>query len=144
MNPYQSPIAPTSIASSSDPRNPAKTQLLLIGGLYAGFSPLAFLSGLQAGLHLMAAAALMFVLGGGTIWLALRKFTASFRIVTIVWGFCLTAFFAFTAFSAFDPSDFGGAIFYGMMLFVVAPIPIIAIRTPPHGIVDRDISPTTI
>lgn len=80
--------------------------------------------------------ALMFVLGGGTIWLALREFTPSFRIVTIVWGICLTAFFAFAAFSAFDPSDVGGVIFYGGMLLVTAPIPILAIPTPAHLVAD--------
>jgi hypothetical protein len=143
VNPYQSTIAPSSIATTKDARNPAKTLLILIGALYAGFAPLAFLTGLQAGLHLMAAAAVMFVLGGGTIWLALREFTTSFRIVTIIWGICLTVFFAFAAFSAFDPSDVGGVIFYGVMLLVTAPIPILAIRTAPHLVVDGDTSSTT-
>ncbi len=100
--------------------------MLLIGGMHAVFAPLAFLTGLQAGLHLMVGAVLMLILGSGTIWLAFRIFTPVSRALTIVWGVCLVALFAYAGFAAYDPSEIGGTVFYGLVLLIVTPIPILA------------------
>ena len=90
MNPYQSPLASTQPDSISHSRNPAKPLLVVIGVIFAGSAPLAFLTGLQAGLHFMIASALMIVFGSGTIWLAFEKFTMPFKVATIIWGFVLS------------------------------------------------------
>ncbi len=104
---------------------------MLVGGLYAGVSPMAFLSGLQAGLHIMVASVLMLIFGSGTIWLALRDFTPVYRIATILWGTSLSAFFVYLLASAFESVDTAGLAYYGFIMFVVVPIPILAfVRTP--------------
>ncbi|KAA5538629.1 hypothetical protein FYK55_26825 [Roseiconus nitratireducens] len=130
MNPYNAPTPRASNVRIDEPKNPAKPLLILVGGLYAATSPVAILSGLQAGLHLVAAGIAMLVLGGATILLALRNFNALFRNATIVWGCCLVAFFAWASFSAYDAGEVVGAVFFGIVLLVVTPIPILAIRQP--------------
>ncbi|WP_182867940.1 hypothetical protein [Stieleria mannarensis] len=128
VNPY---AASTSYANDTpvvDPKNPAKPLLILVGTLYAATGPLTILSGLQAGLHLIAAGFAMLILGCATIWLGMRDFTPAFRNLTIGWGCCLAAFFAWASFSAYDPSDLGGSIFFGVVLIAVTPIPILAFR----------------
>jgi hypothetical protein len=126
VNPYDSSILSPSSSLQSDQKNPAKPLMLLIGGMHAVFAPLAFLTGLQAGLHLMVGAVLMLILGSGTIWLAFRIFTPVSRALTIVWGVCLVALFAYAGFAAYDPSEIGGTVFYGLVLLIVTPIPILA------------------
>jgi hypothetical protein len=122
VNPYRAPLASTRQASPSEPTNPAKPLMLLIGGLYAVVSPMAFLVGFQTGLRELAGSALIFILACGTIFLALQKFTPSCRTATIVWGFCLIACFAFAALFEYS---------FGLMLLIVIPIPILALRQNP-------------
>ena len=136
VNPYNTPPTSTPDQSRGDHTNPVKPLLLLVGGLYALFSPMAFLSGLQAGLHVVAGSVLMLVLGCGTMWLALRPYTPAFRSATIVWGFLLVCFFLFTAVSAYDPTDVAGTVFFGFVLLIVTPIPILALRYPPQHRLD--------
>ena len=131
MNPY-TPSSPTSAGTGAlDLRNPAKPLLVLVGGLYAGLSPMAFLSGLQAGLHIMIASVLMLILGSGTIWLAFRDFTPVCRIATILWGASLSAFFVYLLASSFESMDAAGLAFYCLVLLVVVPIPILAFARGP-------------
>ncbi len=80
----------------------------------------------------MVAGSAMLVLSCATIWLALREFKPACRFATFVWGICLVAFFAWALISAYDPSDIGGAVFFGFVLLVVVPIPILALRQPPY------------
>ncbi|AMV34415.1 hypothetical protein VN12_19985 [Pirellula sp. SH-Sr6A] len=86
------------------------------------------LSGLQAGIHLIAAGFTMLILGCATVWLGFRDFTPIFRNLTMGWGGCLAAFLAWASFSAYDPSDLGGSIFFGIVLMAVTPIPVTAFR----------------
>ena len=94
---------------------------------------MAFLTGLQAGVHLMAASVATLALGCGTIWLANSDFTPGIRLATIMWGICLVALFAFACFHAYDSSVNGGLIFFGAELLFAAPIPILALRSPYRG-----------
>lgn len=105
---------------------------MLVGGLYAGFSPMAFLSGLQAGLHIMVASVLMLIFGSGTMWLAFRNFTPVYRIATIFWGTSLSAFFVYLLASSFESMDAAGLAFYGFVLLIVVPIPILAFARGPY------------
>lgn len=78
----------------------------------------------------------MLICGCGTIWLALREYTPAFKLITIVWGSLLVAFFLFAGVSAFDPTDVGGSVFFGFVLLIVAPIPILALTKPSHRRLD--------
>lgn len=126
VNPYDSFFPTPSSSRPSDPKNPAKPLMLVMGGMHAVFAPLVFLAGFQAGLHLVVGAILMLILASATIWLALRIFTPVSRVLTMVWSVCLVAFFAYAAFAAYDPSEIGGPVFYGLMLLIVTPVPILA------------------
>ncbi len=99
MNPYDAPSSFSHPVSDGEPKNPAKPLLILVGGLYAATSPMTLVSGLQAGLHLIAAGTAMLVLGCTTIWLALREFKPIFRTATIAWGCCLIGLFAWASIS---------------------------------------------
>lgn len=70
----------------------------------------------------------MLFLGCATVWLGFCDFTPIFRNLTMGWGCCLAAFFAWASFSAYDPSDVGGSIFFGIVSMTVTPIPITAFR----------------
>jgi hypothetical protein len=132
VNPYNAPSTTLHPLTQSDPKNPAKPLLILVGALFGVTAPMTIVSGLQAGLHLIAAGAVMLALSCGTIWLALREFKPVIRIATLIWGLCLVGFFAWASISAYDPNDIGGTVFFGFVLLIVAPIPILALRQPPY------------
>lgn len=100
---------------------------MLIGGVYAAFAPLAFLSGLQAGLHVMGGAILMGVLGSATVLLAFARFTRLMKCVTFFWGATLGAFFVYLAISTYDPSDIGGTAFFAFASVVTIPIALVVV-----------------
>ena len=131
VNPYRAPRQFTHLTSPSKPENPAKPLMLLIGCLYGGVAPTAFLYGLQAGLHPIVGSALILILACGTIFLALQEFTPLCRAATIVWGLFLVAAFAFATLFAYS---------FVLMLLIVIPIPILALRQNPHreALTDRD------
>lgn len=117
-------------------KNPAKPILLLVGGLYVLTSPMAMLTGLQAGLHLVGAGFAMLFLGSSTIRLGLSQFTPFVRNLTIGWGCCLMTLFCWAGLSVDALKDFGAAMFFGVMLVAVTPIPILAFRQSPHSASD--------
>ncbi|TWT67322.1 hypothetical protein [Allorhodopirellula solitaria] len=127
VNPYTEPVSAQDEPSPSSLVNPAKPLLLLIGGVYVAFAPLAFLSGLQAGLHVMAGAVCMLTLGAATIWLACVDFTRFAKWATIIWGSILGAFFVYLTISTFDSTEIAGSVFFAIASFVTISIPLLAL-----------------
>jgi len=127
MNPYTEPMSTDDEPSPERLLNPSKPLLLLIGGIYTAFAPLAFLSGLQAGVHVMVGAVCMLTLGSATIWLACLDFDRLVKWVTILWGSILGAFFTYLTISTFDQTDIGGSFFFAIAALVTIPIPLFAI-----------------
>ena len=116
------------IRQAIDTENPAKPLLLLIGGLYVLVSPQTFLSGLQAGYHLIVGSLFMFVLGSGTIWLAFRSYSIGCRRISIIWGLFLFLFFLYLTVATFDVNGLG---FYAFVLMIATPIPVLAFLQKP-------------
>ena len=142
LNPYSPPesnLQIDSLDTTTNSTNPAKLLLLLFGWFYAAFSPITFLAGLQAGIHIMAASAIIFALACGTIRLANSPFTPLIRLMTIFYGICLVAFFASAILYAHYSSQHPAIVFLAFELLFAAPIPILALRHSPRQIPD----PTT-
>jgi hypothetical protein len=139
VNPYKPPQSRPvqESASPEDLANPTKPLLYFIGGFYAVFSPMLFLTGLQAGPHLMVGALVMLVFGICTIWLGRRPFTSVSRSLTIAWGFIMTLLLVFALNSSRNEADIGGVAVFAVILMIVVPIPIIAFRSQPIATSDK-------
>ena len=75
---------------------------------------------------------------GNTVAANVKKSEKPCQPACPVWGVCLVAFFAYAGFAAYDPSEIGGTVFYGLVLLVVTPIPILAFLQKAGPVSDPD------
>ncbi|MCC9602306.1 hypothetical protein LOC67_17260 [Stieleria sp. JC731] len=132
-NPYQSPKLDRDEQATSS-SNPAMPLLCLVGGYHVVTGMLAFLSGLQAGLHIIGIGIAMVLLGSATVWIALRRYSQPLRIATIVWGTILVAVFSFVGWKSIKDARDVAAIYFLLELVVVIPIPFLAYRVRPSEV----------
>lgn len=112
--------------------NPARSFLYINAVLYLLWSLAVIVAGLFVGPHILLPGILVFAFGITALLLgSVRQYTTVTRHATLLWfGLVVASLIALGSANLRDPADYGGAIFAGVALLFIIPIPIMVCRTP--------------